>query len=77
MEFLQLLFRRPTLQTPTKYTHLIMDSLLCPWEKKAYTFSINSTWTSDTLLIWTLCLALSVSVLTGFDCFCTLVTYEG
>ena len=40
----------PFLQTPTQYGHLIMtDSLLCPWGKKALTFSLTSTH-----LIWTL-----------------------
>ena len=41
----------------------ITDSLLCPWEKKAVTFSLNST-----RLIRTLSVALSVFILTGFDC---------
>ena len=41
----------------------IMDSLLCPWEKKALTFSLNLT-----RLIRTLSVALYVFILTGFDC---------
>ena len=41
----------------------ITDSLLCPWGKKAPTFSLNSTH-----LIRTPNMASSVSVLTGFDC---------
>ena len=41
----------------------IMASLLCPWEKKALTFSLNLT-----RLIWTLSVALYVFILTGFDC---------
>ena len=41
----------------------ITDSLLCPWEKKALTFSLNST-----RLIRTLAVALYVFILTGFDC---------
>ena len=41
----------------------ITDSLLCPWEKKALTFSLNST-----RLIRTLSVALYVFILTGFDC---------
>ena len=59
-----LLQSKPTLLTPALYRHLIItDSLLCPWGKKALTFSQNST-----RLIWTLSMAPSVSVLTGFDC---------
>ena len=55
---------KPTLLTPALYGHLIItDSLLCPWGKKALTFSLNST-----RLIRTLSMAPSVSVLTGFDC---------
>ena len=41
----------------------IMDSLLCPWEKKALTFSLYLT-----RLIRTLSVALYVFILTGFDC---------
>ena len=41
----------------------IMDSLLCPWEKKALTFSLNLT-----RLIRTLSVALYMFILTGFDC---------
>ena len=41
----------------------ITDSLLCSWEKKAVTFSLNST-----RLIRTLSVVLSVFILTGFDC---------
>ena len=41
----------------------IMDSLLCPWEKKALTFSLNLT-----RLIQTLSVALYVFILTGFEC---------
>ena len=41
----------------------ITDSLLCSWEKKAVTFSLNST-----RLIRTLSVALSVFILAGFDC---------
>ena len=41
----------------------ITDSLLCPWEKKALTFSLNAT-----RLIRTLSVALYVFILTGFDC---------
>ena len=39
-----LLQSKPTLLTPALYRHLIItDSLLCPWGKKALTFSPNST----------------------------------
>ena len=41
----------------------ITDSLLCPWEKKALTFSLNLT-----RLIRTLSVALYMFILTGFDC---------
>ena len=41
----------------------IMASLLCPWEKKALTFSLNLI-----RLIWTLSVALYLFILTGFDC---------
>ena len=41
----------------------ITDSLLCPWEKKALTFSLNAT-----RLIRTLSVALYVFILMGFDC---------
>ena len=52
------------LRTPALYRHImITDSLFCPWEKKALTFSLNSTH-----LIWTLSMAASVSVFTRFDC---------
>ena len=46
--------------------HLVItDSLLCPWNKKALTFSLNSTpFYADTLS------GSSVSLLTGFDCIC-------
>ena len=46
---------KPALRTPAQYAsgHLIItDSLLCPWEKKALTFPLNST-----RLIWTLSMA--------------------
>ena len=52
------------LRTPSLYRHLIItDSLLCPWGKKAPTFSLNST-----RLTRTLSMSPSVSVLTRFDC---------
>ena len=45
-----LLERNPALRTPTLYGHPVLtDSFLCPWEKKAFTFSVNATH-----LIWTL-----------------------
>ena len=56
---------------PTYYGHpFITDSLLCPWEKKALTlfFSKFKPLNTDTLLMWTLSMAPSLSVLTGFDC---------
>ena len=40
-----------------------VDSLLCPWDLEALTFSLNLT-----LLIQTLPMAPSVSVLLGFEC---------
>ena len=50
-----LLQLNPTLQTPTKYGHLIiLDSLLCPGGKESPSFSPDS-------------MALSLSVLMGFD----------
>ena len=45
--------------------HYIMDSLLCPWAKRAITFTLISA-----NLIRTLSLAPSVSMLTRFDCMC-------
>ena len=49
--------------------HLIFtDSLLCPWGKKALTFSLSLTRLTDTLLVRALPMVLSVSVLTGFYC---------
>ena len=54
-----LLHSHPALRTPN---WVITDSLLCPWGKKALTFSLNST-----RLIRTLSMASSVSVLTRFD----------
>ena len=54
-----LLHSNPALRTPN---WVITDNLLCPWGKKALTFSLNST-----RLIRTLSVAPSVSVLTGFD----------
>ena len=52
------------LRTPALYRHIIItDSLLCPWGKKALTFSLNST-----RLTRTLSMSPSVSVLTRFDC---------
>ena len=48
----------PALWTPAKYRHLIItDSSVCPWGKKAVTFSLNST-----RLIWTLSILPSVSI---------------
>ena len=39
-----LLRSNPALRTPAYYGHLIMtDSLLCPWGKKAVTFSLDLT----------------------------------
>ena len=36
--------QNPALRTPTLYGHPVLtDSLLCPWEKKSLTFSLNST----------------------------------
>ena len=36
--------QNPALRTLTLYGHPVLtDSLLCPWEKKALTFSLNST----------------------------------
>ena len=35
--------RNPALPTPALYGHPVLtDNLLCPWEKKAVTFSLNS-----------------------------------
>ena len=49
-----------------------MDSLLCPWEKKArhpYIFFKFNPLNMDTPLKQTLSVAPSVSLLTGFDCY--------
>ena len=36
--------RNPALRTPTLFEHPVLtDSSLCPWGKKALTFSLNST----------------------------------
>ena len=36
--------RNPALRTPTLFEHPVLtDSFLCPWGKKALTFSLNST----------------------------------
>ena len=45
--------------------HCITDSLLCPWAKRAITFSLISA-----NLIRTLSMAPSVSMLSRFDCMC-------
>jgi len=35
--------RNPVLRTPAWYRHAIITELLCPWGKKALTFSLNAT----------------------------------
>ena len=47
---------------------IIMDCSLCPWGKKALTFSLNSTRSTWHPVTTVFCIVPSVSVLMGFDC---------
>ena len=61
------------LWTATYYGHMvILDSLLCPWEKKArhpYIFCKFNPLNMDTPLKRALSMAPTVSVLIGFYCY--------
>ena len=49
----KLIQSNPALRSPTHYGHLIItDSFLCPWGKKALTFSLNSNRSIRTLNLW-------------------------